>query len=271
MMTVSVLRRSLAVLGLVGAATAASAADLSSATNDLPTTKEATPAASPDVFQPFFVKLAFTYVLNTSYSRLWSQNPTQMLNGDFAAFPAGVGATIGNLPTLGFEAGMFVTRNISADVSFGIPGFVDVKTQGYNVMNPILTNGTVLTRIMPAFVPITAVYHFDNFGALRPYLGAGFAPGFSFGSKNAFLTGVHVGDSVGLVLQGGADYMLTRNWGLTVDVKKTFAYVQSTARGLDIDGAMLPANSYQHTHFDPWTFSAGIVYRFDGGQIVPHL
>ncbi len=257
MTTIGLLKRSVAALALVGAATAASAADL-------PTRKDVTPAVAPEPFDPFFVKVAFTYVLNTSSSRLWFQNPTAMAMGNFATFPAGVGATIGDVATVGFEAGWFVTRNISLDVSTGIPFYVNVKTKGYNVLNPTVTDGTVLAKIMPAFVPITALYHFDQFGAFRPYLGGGFAPSFNLGSKDALLTGVHVNNSVGLVLQGGADYMLTRNWGLSLDVKKTFTYVQSHASGVDVGGLIVPAATYQHTNFQPWAFSAGVVYRFGG-------
>lgn len=221
-------------------------------------------AATVDTFQPFFVKLAFTYVLNTTTSQLWSQNPTAMAHRNFATFPTGFGAAVGNVATVGFEAGWFITRNVSLDVSTGVPFFVDVKSRGYNPANPLVPNGTVLARIMPAYVPITALWHFDQFGAFRPYVGAGFAPGFNMGSKNALLTGIHVNNSVGFVLQAGADYMLTRNWGVSVDVKKTFSYVESHQSGIDIAGAMLPVNSYQHTHFQPWAFSAGVVYRFGG-------
>lgn len=67
---------------------------------------------------------------------------------------------------------------------------------------------------------------------------------------------MHVNNSVGLVLQGGADYMLTRNWGLSLDVKKTFTYVQSHASGVDVGGLIVPAATYQHTNFQPWAFSA---------------
>ena len=241
---------------------------------DLPTKKAPEPAPVPppqiDYFQPFFVKLGFTYALNTTTNQLWAQNPVAMAHGNFTAFPLGVGATIGNVATLGVEGGVFVTRNVSINVSGGIPLFVNNNTKGYNWQNPVLTNGTVLAQIMPAFVPITAVYHFDNFGAFRPYLGAGLAPGFSFAEKNAFTTGVHVGSAVGPVLQAGFDYMLTPNWGLTTDVKKTFTYTQLYAEGLDIAGVgRFPARSYQHTHFDPWTFSAGLIYTWGKNGIFP--
>ena len=72
---------------------------------------------SIDYYQPFFVKLGFTYALNTTSSQLWAQNPIALSAGNFAAFPLGVGTTIGNVATVGVELGVFVTRNISIDVS----------------------------------------------------------------------------------------------------------------------------------------------------------
>jgi outer membrane protein len=85
------------------------------------------------------------------------------------------------------------------------------------------------------------------------------------GNKNAFLNDVHVSNSLGWVLQGGADYMFDRNWGVSLDVKKTFAYVESYANGINVSGTTLPAKVYQHTNFQPWLFSLGIIYRFGGG------
>ncbi|MCI4679927.1 outer membrane beta-barrel protein [Rhodoblastus acidophilus] len=234
---------------------------------DLPSLKETTPAPVADSFQPFFVKLGFTYGLNTSSSHIWAQDPTALAHGVPAAFPAGVGATITNISTLGFEAGFFVTRNISVDVSGGIPLYVKDKTKGYNPANPVVTNGTVLGQIMPAIIPITVLYHFDNFGSIRPYIGAGVAVGFSFDNKNAFLNDIHVGSSAGPVVQGGVDYMIDRNWGVSLDVKKTFNYVESYANGINLPGiGPVPAKVFQHTHFEPWLFSVGLIYRFGGGE-----
>ena len=253
--------------GALVVATAVSAADL-------PTTKAPEPApvqsAQIDYFQPFFVKAGFTYALNTSSSKLWAQNPTAMAQGDFATFPLGVNATIGDLPTLGLEGGVYVTRNVSIDVAIGVPYSVDVKTKGYNPLNPVLTNGTVLAKISPDIVPVTAVYHFDNFGAFRPYVGAGVTPSFSISNKNALLTSPHVGSGFGPVLNAGFDYMLSPNWGLYAGVKKAFFYTQSSGDGVSIPGAgWFPAQSYQHTHFQPWTFSVGIVYAFGKNGVFP--
>jgi outer membrane protein len=248
------------VLGVALAATTAQAADL-------PSYKEAPPAPVVESFQPFFVKLGFTYGLNSSTSHLWAQDPTALRRRNQTAFPTGFGATVGDVSTLGFEAGFFVTHNISVDVSGGIPIYVNDKTKGFNPLNPVVVNGTVLAQIMPAIVPITVLYHFDNFGPIRPYLGGGAAVGFSMGNKNAFLTDVHVESTIGVVLQGGVDYMIDRNWGVSLDAKKAFTYVEAYANGVNVPGVgLLPVKIYQHAHFEPWLFSLGVIYRFGGGE-----
>jgi outer membrane protein len=235
---------------------------------DLPSAKEPVLAAPVvDDFQPFFVKLGFTYGINTSTSRLWGQNPTLYPFGIFNALPAGVGATIGNVATVGFEAGYYVTHNISIDVSAGIPFYAKVSTKGFNPLNPVVPNGTVLSQILPAVVPITVLYHFDYFGPFRPYIGGGFAPGFSFNNKNGFLNDVGVGGAVGGVVQFGADYMIDKHWGLSLDAKKIFSYVEAHGTGVNIPGVgTLPAITVLHTNFDPWLLSVGLVYRFGGGE-----
>jgi outer membrane protein len=252
------------VLTAILAATSALAADLPSAKEPIPY------APVVEDFQPFFVKIGVTYAINTSTSSLAGQNPTLLARGNGTLFPAGVGATIDNVTTVGFEAGYFVTHNISLNVSGGIPFYVKDRTKGYNPQNPLVPNGTVLSQIMPAIVPITAVYHFDNFGPVRPFLGVGFAPGFSFSNKNAFLGNVAVGGAVGLVLQAGADYMFDRHWGLSFDVKKVFAYVGAHSSQIAIPGVgYVPTVTTQTVNFQPWLLSTGIVYRFGGSESVP--
>ena len=83
----------------------------------------------------------------------------------------------------------------------------------------------MLAKIMPSFIPLTVLYHFNQFGTFQPYIGGGVAAVFSFQTKDEFNTGVIVDPTVGLVLQGGADVMIDQHWGWTFDVKKLFADV----------------------------------------------
>jgi outer membrane protein len=238
----------------------------SAAAADFPTKKTAPPAPAPVVVAPvtpgFFVKAGLLYAINQSSSKLYAAG---------AQIP-GVGATVGNVATLGVEAGYFVTPNVSVDIAAGIPMWADDKLKGATVVplpGPVyvpVPNGTLLAKIMPSFVPLTVLYHFNQFGAFQPYVGGGVAAVFSFQTKDAFNTGVTVDPTVGLVLQGGADVMIDQHWGWSIDVKKVFANVTSHATGdnLGVVGVPLaiPVPGEQKTYFQPWVLSTGVTYRW---------
>jgi outer membrane protein len=214
---------------------------------DLPSAKE--PLAPPPVgetFLPFFVKGGFTYAINDSRSKLYTPL------GD-----TGLNATISDVATFGYEFGWFVTKNISINVSGGIPLTATDKTKG---TFPFLPSGTNLTTILPALVPITLVYHLDNFGAFQPYAGVGIAPGFSFENKNAYLRDVKVSGAFNTIVKFGFDYMLNQHWGVSFDVTKAFAYLEG--HGVVNSGVYTGATVVQHAHFEPWLLSTAIVYRF---------
>jgi outer membrane protein len=234
--------------------------------SDLPSVKDAIAVApAVDDFQPFFIKLGVTYAINQSSSTLYGPVYVHARRGDFGTYPQNVGATLGNIGTLGVESGVFITRNISIDVSGGIPVWVPVTTKGFNPYNPPLANGTLLGKGQLALIPITAVYHFDKMGPVSPYLGAGLTPAFSFSNKNEFLTNIHVSGAVGLVLQGGLEWMVDRNWGFSIDAKKIFTYGSMNATGLAILPGV-PTYSQLNVRFQPLLLSFGLVYRFGGGE-----
>ena len=117
---------------------------------------------------------------------------------------------------------------------------------------------------MPSFVPVTVLYHFNQFGAFQPYLGGGVAAVFSFGTKDEFQTGVKVDPTVGLVLQGGADVMIDQHWGWSFDVKKVFAQVTSHGTGDNVDraGGLIPSGrSSQQRHAEDLFPAVGAVDR----------
>jgi outer membrane protein len=247
---------------LLGVFLAASSAAVAA---DLPAVKDAPPAPAAVNWPPIFIKAGFTYALNTSASTIYAQDIALLRRGVTTAFNAGISATLTDVATLGFETGLYLTPNVSLNVSGGLPFFIKDKTKGYNPANPAVPNGTVLAKIMPAIIPVTLVYHFTNFGAFQPYIGAGPSFGFSFSNQNAFLYTVNVGTSVGFAAQAGFDYMIDDHWGVSLDVKKSFNYVESSAAGALVPGVgAVPTKVYQHTFFQPWLFSVGLLYRFGG-------
>ena len=263
----------------LGAATALTVTAAAAA--DFPTKKSSPPAPAPvvaSVPSGFFVKAGFLYGINQTSSKLYSQPAPGLAEQQLT----GVGATVGNVATVGFEAGYYVTPNFSVDVSAGIPTWASVKTKGSpscpfvlvpgfcpTVVGPVPPSGTTLSKIMPSFVPLTVLYHFNQFGAFQPYVGGGVAAVFSFEKKDEFNTGVKIDPTVGLVLQGGADVMIDQHWGWTFDVKKLFAQVTSHATGDNLatlggiyPPVQIPVTGTQKTYFQPWVLSTGVTYRF---------
>ncbi|MBV1706707.1 MAG: outer membrane beta-barrel protein [Hyphomicrobiales bacterium] len=203
----------------------------------------------------FFMRLGVTYGLNTSQSTLYAQPGPGLPLLELL----GVGAKIADVFTLGAQFGYFLTNNVSAEIAVGLPLDAKVTTTG-NGGGGLPPVGTRLATVMPAIVPLTVDYHFTQLGAFQPYLGIGIAPLFSFRQSDGLDTGVTVDPTVGLVLQAGTDVMIDRHWGVTFDVKKVFAYGKSHATG--IAGVPVPLASEQHTHYQPWLLTTGVVYRF---------
>lgn len=158
--------------------------------------------------------------------------------------------------TLGLEAGYFVTPNIAIALSAGVPPIAHLKATGLTLAPQLGTNNLGSVRFGPAM--LLAQYHFTNFGAFQPYLGAGAVYVINFGNfSDGILTNLSADQNFGFVLQAGADYMLTQNWGVFVDAKKIF---YST----DVSGDLLNLNVPIRTHvqLDPWVTSAGITFKY---------
>ncbi|HUB65008.1 MAG TPA: OmpW family outer membrane protein [Methylocella sp.] len=172
--------------------------------------------------------------------------------------PAGVISNVASRPdyTLGLELGYFLTPNIAVALSAGVPPIAHLKATGLS-LTPILgTNLLGDVRYGPAM--FLAQYHFTNFGAFQPYFGVGAAYLLNFGNiSDGILTNLAVDQNFGFVMQAGADYMLTQNWGVYVDVKKLIL-------ATDVSGDLLNLNIPIRTHvqLDPWAAGAGITFKY---------
>ena len=124
----------------------------------------------------------------------------------------GRGATYSSVFSATFQAGYFFTPNWSLEVSTEVPLWLNIKITGFSATPPF--SGTVLGKLLPGVVPITAVYHFTQLGAIQPYLGGGIVPSFELAVQDGFNTGGSFAPTVGLAAQAGSDYMFNRNWGV---------------------------------------------------------
>lgn len=136
----------------------------------------------------------------------------------------------------------FFTKNIAAELVLTYPQDIDIKVNGGK-------QGTI--RALPPSLLLQ--YHFTDFGAIKPYVGAGVNYTF-FTKRNNILGGAASVDSssTGLVAQVGFDYALTKNVSLNVDVK----YAK-----MDTDVAVGGAKAGK-INLDPTMVGIGIGYRF---------
>ncbi|KXF76702.1 hypothetical protein ATN84_11740 [Paramesorhizobium deserti] len=104
---------------------------------------------------------------------------------------------------------------------------------------------------------LTLQYHFTNFGAFKPYVGAGVNYTIFYNQDGTgALRDLDVKNTFGAALQVGFDYMIDEHWGLNFDVKKIFLkpnFDATLADGTRISG---------EAKLDPWLIGAGVTYRF---------
>lgn len=110
------------------------------------------------------------------------------------------------------------------------------------------------TWVIPATV--TAQYHLTNFGAFKPYIGAGVNYSIYFKESDASgISRLNLKNSVGPAAQIGFDYMIDEHWGLNVDLKKIYMEpkIRLNAGGVDVRGK---------AKINPWVTGVGLAYRF---------
>jgi outer membrane protein len=236
---------------------------------DLPT---APPSPVTEAAPRWYVKLGALGGLDQSWSSLFAQQVAGVVVPGIGLVPVsgfgpqvslvGRGATYSSVFTASFQAGYFFTPNWSLEVAGAVPLWLTIKITGFSATPPF--SGTVLGKLLPGAVPITAVYHFTQLGAIQPYLGGGIVPSFEFAVQDGFNTGGYFKPTAGLVAQAGADYMFNRNWGVFLDVKKLFIWSTGTSTGFDFGAPIgtIPGAATIKTTFEPWLFSTGVTYRF---------
>jgi outer membrane protein len=226
-------------------------------------TTSAPPVLLPETPPHWFVRLGGLGVVSQSSSKVYVQQQTL---GIFGVGPQllvpGRSQKYTNLLTLSVQAGYFVTPNWSLEVASGFPVWQTARITGFSATPPFA--GAVLSTSLPAAVPITVVYHFTQFGPIQPYVGVGITPIFALTVRDGFAVGSSTDPSIGLVLQGGFDYMLNRNWGVFIDAKKYFDRSVSRATGLNFGPpvGVIFAGGSSVTNAQPWVLAAGLTYRF---------
>ena len=148
----------------------------------------------------------------------------------------------------------FFTRNLAAELVLG--------TTPHTITGTGSINNLPVGKAWLLPPTLTFQYHFTNFGAFKPYVGAGvnYTIFYSQSAGNSTVGGLtvtnsHLHNTFGGALQVGFDYMIDRHWGINVDVK--YLYLRP-----DWDGTINGAAFTGKVNLDPILIGAGVVYKF---------
>ena len=239
-----------AAIGAALLATPALAADLSA-----PRTSIDTAIVAP-AFNPWQIRVRALAVVPSP------SGAVNTLNG--AAVPAinNLGISTSVVPEL--DITYYFTKNIAVELILGVTPH-NVRPTGALSAALASTANIGKTWLLPPTLMLQ--YHFTDFGAFKPYVGAGvnYTMFFSQSAQGAMANGApfaynrfSVAPAAGVALQVGFDYMIDRHWGINVDVKKIF--LRSNFKYTDTTGVL--ATTSGRVTIDPWLISTGVTYRF---------
>ncbi|WAC29097.1 OmpW/AlkL family protein [Ancylobacter sp. SL191] len=142
----------------------------------------------------------------------------------------------------------FFTKNWAAELILGVTPH-DINGEGS--LSSLGKIGEVW--LLPP--TLTLQYHFTDFGAFKPYVGAGINYTFFFDQQADSADSLDVHDTWGWALQVGFDYMLDEHWGINVDLKKLFLQpdFDVTVAGTPLTGT---------ADLNPWIVGVGVTYKF---------
>ena len=160
---------------------------------------------------------------------------------------ANLGLSVSNKTIPELDISYYFTPNFAAELILTYPQKHDVRSNGAKI-------GTV-KQLPPTLL---AQYHFTNFGAFKPYVGAGINYTRFSSAKFADLSSLGI-NSVGVkksswggALQVGFDYALDKNWSINFDVKKVQMATKIYVNGADVGKLKI----------DPVLVGVGVGYRF---------
>ncbi|WPY00876.1 OmpW family protein [Candidatus Trichorickettsia mobilis] len=151
---------------------------------------------------------------------------------------------------------IFFNDNMAAELSLGF-GVLNTK---YSTLNNVAHNyggqNTAGKKKKIYMVPLTgtAQYHIAPYGAIRPYVGAGYHGAYLFTKAKEF----KIKNGHGAVLQIGVDFVAKDDTFINVDIRKYFLKAKVTYKGALVKNA---TNISSTAKIDPLVVSAGIGFK----------
>jgi len=143
---------------------------------------------------------------------------------------------------------------VELDFTYFFNPNVAVELIAATAKHQVNLNGQEIGKVGVLPPTLTLQYHFTQFGAFKPYVGAGINYTYFYDRDLANDTLELGSSSWGAAVQGGVDYMLDRHWSLNFDVKYIW---MNTDIELKATGAKVG-----EVDIDPWVFGVGVRYRF---------
>jgi outer membrane protein len=153
--------------------------------------------------------------------------------------------------TLGIGIGYFVTPEVSLLAILGVPPTTTLTGQG-------TLSGLTLGKVTYGPSMLVANYHFRQFGAVQPFLGAGMTYTIVFGTKDNAISNLRVSNSLGAAIRAGVDVMFSDQWGAFLSVSKVFVSTNASGNAANLGGIPVSAR----VTFNPLVLFSGITYRF---------
>jgi OOP family OmpA-OmpF porin len=141
-----------------------------------------------------------------------------------------------------FSVGYMFDEHWAGELYVGAPFQSDIDVEGA---------GQAQADQVP--LTISALYYFNPNGRWRPYLGAGINFTEFFSEKPNQL---HLGGSIGPAATAGIDYLFTRHWFATLDLRWTYVETEVQANGSQQD--------FGHLQLNPLIAGLMVGYRFGG-------
>lgn len=201
---------------------------------DLASTETAPEAYSEPALSPWKVRLRGVYVLTDNKG---------LVNGVSDSDLAHSNTTIPEL-----DISYVFSDNIAAEL---ILGTTYARINGKGSIEGLGEIGKVW--LLPP--TLTVQYHFTDFGAFKPYLGAGLNYTLFYNQDAGSADRLDVKNTFGAALQAGFDYQIDDHWDFNVDVKKIFLEPKFD---VTVGGTAMTGKA----KINPWLIGTGIGYRF---------
>lgn len=233
--------------------------------------KTAAPFAAPLVVATAFLALsspaavAQDNVVKVGVTRYDTHSKTNGLVTDPpVAALAGSDAETGDATTVILVLERTLTPNLGVELVLGWPPRIDAEATGplAGLTRQLGISNTILSAKNVAPTVLVNYYFGDPTSTWRPYVGAGVNYTRFTGVRSSLpTTRLKMSDSWGPAVQVGMNYALAREWGLFASVARV--WVESDVEAtVNLPNVPVPVNVKTTVDFRPWTYSAGVYYRF---------